>query len=125
VSAAKNVGVQAAKGKYIIILDSDDFFDEHFCTKAIDIFDSHKNIKNVTCYGRWFWKHDGFKIFHPEGGDLKNFLLYNASIGNSMYRREDFFQIGGYDEEMKQGYEDWEYFIRLHEKGGITYVIPE
>jgi hypothetical protein len=42
-----------------------------------------------------------------------------------MFRKSDWEMVGGYDEMMKQGFEDWEFYIRLLSHGGIAYVIPE
>ena len=42
-----------------------------------------------------------------------------------MFRKADWEMAGGYDEKMTNGFEDWEFFIRLHAQGGSTYVITE
>jgi hypothetical protein len=125
VSNAKNNGVKAASGKYILIHDSDDYFEPTFAEKAIEILRCRPEIKNVTCHARWFWNDKNFKIFIPEGGNIHRFLLFNASIGNSIFTKSRFLEINGFDENMEHGYEDWEFFIRLHKDGGDTYVIPE
>jgi glycosyltransferase involved in cell wall biosynthesis len=124
-AAARNRGIIAAKGKYILVLDSDDYFEPSFCRKAVTILDSNKNVKAVTCHARWFKNDNEYRIFKPTGGDLKEFLLWNATLSNSMFRKADWEKVNGYDEKMTSGFEDWEYYIRLHANGGKTYVIPE
>jgi hypothetical protein len=42
-----------------------------------------------------------------------------------MFRKSDWEKVSGYDESMKQGFEDWEFYIRLLSSGGFAYVIPE
>ena len=42
-----------------------------------------------------------------------------------MFRKSDWEKVGGYDESMKQGFEDWEFYIRLLSDGGNVFVIPE
>lgn len=32
--------------------------------------------------------------------------------------------IGGYDENMRKGHEDWEFFIRLLDENSLVYQIP-
>ncbi|WPY97910.1 glycosyltransferase family 2 protein [Christiangramia sp. OXR-203] len=124
-SAARNAGITAATGKYILVHDSDDYFESSFCNRAIEVLQKNENVKAVTCYARWFQSDEKFRIFKPSGGDLKDFLIQNATLSNSMFRKSDWRQAGGYDEKMIHGFEDWEFFIRLHMNGGKTHVIPE
>lgn len=124
-AAARNAGIEMTNGKYILTLDSDDYFEPEFCEKAVKIMEGSEGIKVVTCYARWFKENITSRIFKPEGGDLKKYLIKSRAIGNSLFRKKDWEAVGGYDEEMQYGWEDWEFFIRLHSDGGRTYVIPE
>ena len=124
-SAARNAGINSASGEFILVHDSDDYFESSFCEKAIKILQKNENINAVTCYARWFLNDRKYRIFKPSGGDIKDFLIQNATLSNSMFRKTDWEQAGGYDEKMINGFEDWEFFIRLHANGGETYVIPE
>ncbi|WP_298528033.1 glycosyltransferase [uncultured Christiangramia sp.] len=124
-SAARNTGIALANGEFILVHDSDDYFEPAFCTKAVEVFSRKNDVKAVTCYARWFQSDRQYRIFKPPGGDLKDFLIQNATLSNSMFRKKDWEEAGGYDEKMINGFEDWEFFIRLHANGGKTYVIPE
>lgn len=42
-----------------------------------------------------------------------------------MVRKHCWDEVGGYDVEMKNGYEDWEFYIRITQKGWWVHVIPE
>ncbi len=124
VSAARNKGIEAATGKYILILDSDDFFEVTFCEKAIQIFQNNPLIKIVTCYANWFSLNGNSVTFKPEGGKLENFLINNGAL-SVMFKKSDFLAVGGYDKNMVSGYEDWELYLRLLKNGGKAEVIPE
>jgi len=124
-STARNVGIKVSSGNYILVLDSDDYFEPEFCERAIKILYEKPNIKLVTCFARWFWSDKDFQVFKPAGGGLKKFLVNSVALGNSLFRKEEWKEIGGYDQQMKKGFEDWEFFIRLHKNCGETYVIPE
>tara|TARA_R100000935_G_scaffold16940_4_gene33448 strand:- start:9738 stop:10580 length:843 start_codon:yes stop_codon:yes gene_type:complete len=124
-SAARNAGIKQSKGDFILVLDSDDFFEPEFCSKAAAVLQNSEDIKIVTCYARRFNDGGIIDIFKPVGGTIENFLLYNAAIGNALYRKKDWEKIKGYDEKMVNGYEDWEFYIRLLAGGGEAYVINE
>lgn len=123
--AARNKGIEQATGKYLLILDSDDYFEKQFCSRAVEIMEKNEEVKIVSCNARWFINERNFQIYKPKGGSVENFLISNAAVGNSLIRRSEFIEFGGYDEDLKSGFEDWEFFIRLLSKGGYCHVIPE
>lgn len=124
-AAARNNGIKVANGEFILTLDSDDYFDPEFCSKAVEILENKSNVRIVTCFAQRFQDKRQLGILRPAPGCLKDFLKYNHALGTALFRREDWLKCGGYDEDMKTGYEDWEFYIRLLAEGGISEVIPE
>ncbi len=122
-SSARNHGIRYSSSEYILTHDADDKFDSSFVEKAVSVMDNDKEVGGVTCYLKAF----GQKRFRwkPLGGDVKNFLYRQESCASAMIRREAWEKAGGYDENMKSGYEDWEFWIRLTSLGYRVHVIKE
>ncbi len=124
-STARNKGIQAAGGDYILILDSDDYFKPAFVAKAIEVLHQKPSVKFVSSYVQRFHENTMGPLVKMEGGTLEAYLFRNASVGNGLFRKKELLEIGGYDQEMRDGYEDWELMIRVLNNGGETFVIPE
>jgi len=124
-SSARNYGIEKAKGDYILILDSDDKFNTTFIDKAVKVLDENEKIGIVSCWGIRFTDNDYYGEFKPDGKNLDDFLFKNAAIGNSLIRKKSWSAVNGYDEAMKKGYEDWEFYIRVSKAGWETKIIEE
>ena len=124
-STARNVGIREAKGEYILVLDSDDFFEETFCEKAIKILSNDKEVKLVSCYAVLLYEDGKSSVYKHHGGNIENFLFENNAMGSALFKKKDWENCGNYDENMKDGFEDWEFYIRLLKNGGNAFIISE
>lgn len=89
---------------------------------AIDTFDKNPSIKLVYCQGFFFGDTVGLWDLRYSG--YKNLLLRNAIFSSAFFRKSDYVRIGGYDENMRKGHEDWDFYIRLLDGDGLVYQIP-
>ncbi|TXD49116.1 glycosyltransferase family 2 protein [Polaribacter sp. IC073] len=125
-AAGRNNGIKQAKGKYILVLDSDDFFESTFCNKAVNLIHNDLDIKIVTSYSNILYENSSkTEVYKPKGGDLSEILLNNSAMGSCMFRKRDWEIVEGYDESMREGFEDWEFYIRLLKENGKVEVIKD
>lgn len=124
-SSARNSGIQESIGEYILTLDADDKYDTTFIEKALVILKKSKKTGIVSSWVCRFSENNRFELIKPNGSILKDFLFSNAAIGTSLFRKECWANVGGYDEEMRSGYEDWEFYIRVCKAGWDVFIIQE
>ena len=124
-SSARNFGIEKSNAEYILTLDSDDKFEKTFISKALKVINDNPKIGIVSCWGKRFVGNTYYDIFKPNGKNIEDFLFQNAAIGNSMFRKKCWIEAGGYDENMKKGYEDWEFYLRISKLGWNTVIIQE
>ena len=122
-SAARNTGFRAARGKYVLTLDADDLIHPTLIEKAFWVLEMRPEIGFVSFWLKhfgdedWIWKPEKFNFYH--------LLFANSITTTSLVRKQAWEQSGGYDESMKLGYEDWDFWIRLAKNGWLGYQIPE
>ncbi|MCD4666766.1 glycosyltransferase [archaeon] len=134
-SMAMNLGFLLS-GKYVIRLDADD----ELLPEAVQILTNNleSNSKTVCAYS------DGFWIGHLQGWEWEEFSLVNPNnyvnpwikrefsfeellngmyLGHaSIFTRESFIQVGGYNPEYNSSGEDWDFALKLSEVGDIQRV---
>ena len=126
VSNARNTGINLATTNYILTLDADDYFEPTFIEKSVEILNNNSNTGIVGCYAKLL-KYDEAKpeIGKPLGGKARDFLIKNNGLASSMFRKECWEQVSGYDENMTNGYEDWEFWLSVLRNNWVMYIIPE
>ena len=121
-SAARNAGILAASGQFILTLDADDMIDRTFIEKAVPLFTTGVGI--VRAYQQNFGDDDTAYAL-PDVRTVYDILPRNAICCCSVFRRDLWEKVGGFDENMKSGYEDWEFWIRILAKRKQVRTIPE
>lgn len=113
VSQARNEGINHTTSPYVLILDGDDNLEPTFIEKVGEMLRNDKSMVAASSWMKTFGVLDS--VVCPKGGDISSFLSHNACPATHIVRRGECEKIGGYDETMKSGFEDWEYFIHLLE----------
>lgn len=124
-SAARNIGISSAKGKFILPLDSDDYFEPDFIEKSVNILEKDSRVGLVTCHAHIIKDDNITGEIISVGGQARDMLIRNGVLANSLFRKKVWEDVSGYDEKMVQGYEDWDFNISITQKGWQVYVIDE
>lgn len=125
-SAARNTGFSVSKANYILTIDSDDTLDPSFLEKAITVLEKDNTVAAVSSHCTIFVGNHKIIGYHkPKGGGVSNFLFDNNSVSFALIRKGVWQSVGGYDENMKNGFEDWEFWIAVTKKGFKVHTIPD
>lgn len=122
-SAARNDGIREASGKYILPLDSDDIIAPTFVEKCVQKFKENDNLTLVRTQIELFGKKSGTIVFAPYS--LPTLLARNLMVATSMFKKEDWEKVGGYDTALNTCFEDWEFWINLLKDGGAVETVDE
>ncbi len=123
VSFARNFGIKNSKGKYILPVDADDKIAPLYIEKAVEVLEKKENIKLVYCNARLFGAAN--KDWMLPEFSLKNILIENIIFCSALFRRKDYDQTNGYNEQMVEGFEDWDFWLDLLKNGGEVVKLPE
>lgn len=119
--AARNAGFAAATGDFFLPLDADDWLE----ADAIEELLSALKENPGAAFAYSHLKLEG----EASGLLVKSYNFFEQLFLNQMpycllLPRSVVNAVGGYDESMRKGYEDWEFNIRLGARGFFGHVVP-
>jgi glycosyltransferase involved in cell wall biosynthesis len=122
---ARNHGISLAQGRYILPLDSDNKIRPNYITKAIKILDQQPEVGVVYGNFDFFGGVTGIKEV-PEF-DINLIVRGNYIDACAVFRKTVWEDAGGYDDKIPEqlGYEDWDFWLSVAEKGWQFYHIDE
>ncbi len=108
-AGARNRGFAEASGRFVLPLDCDDWIESDFVVRAMALIENDENafvFPWIAAFGEFEAELE--KRWNLAQQLVANQLPYCMLVPKALWAR-----VGGYDETMRLGYEDWEFNIRL------------
>lgn len=122
-AAARNTGMAEARTPLVLQLDADDLIDPTFLEKAVWALGCHPEWAFVNAWVVAF----GAKTYTWRLGfeRREDFLSENQTVSIALVRRAIDRAVGGHDESIRGGLEDWDYWLKMANAGHWGGTIPE
>ncbi|AFY71825.1 glycosyl transferase family 2 [Thalassoporum mexicanum PCC 7367] len=114
---ARNTGIAAAQGRYILPLDADNKIRPIYITRGIEVLDQFPAVGIV--YGDVAYFGDQNLVWALPDFDLDRLMLGNFIDACAVFRKQVWQDCGGYDQQMpdRLGYEDWDFWLGAAAQG--------
>ena len=132
VGAARNAAIKAARGRYVVIMDDDNYA----APRQLELFVTAMRTGRfdaLTCVAIHFapehqpGQTEGIKhLYLPLGTGVSANLTGNYfGDANGIFRKESLAAVGGFSEDYGLSWEDYELFMKLAVAGHRLGVVPE
>lgn len=121
--AARNAGIAAARAPLVVTLDADDMLAPSYVERLAEALGDDPTIAFAHCWAELVG--DVHMIWATRPYNPYQLLLSNSVVGCVMLRTSAWEAVGGYDESMRSGNEDWDLWIRLSAAGFSSVQVRE
>jgi glycosyltransferase involved in cell wall biosynthesis len=122
--SARNVGLMNARGRAFLPLDADDWIEDTYIEKTLPL------LEDVVCVG--LQEHGTRNGTYTPGCelDMKELTVEAERASNrlfycSLFRTSLLREVGGYNGRMIHGYEDWDLWVDLMQRGARMAWVDE
>ncbi|SEJ11926.1 Glycosyltransferase involved in cell wall bisynthesis [Cyclobacterium xiamenense] len=123
VARARNTGIRAAQGEFVLPLDGDDTVSDAYIAEAVSVLQQRPEVKVVYCRAVKF-SEAGEKAWKLKPFSLRALARDNMIFVAALLRKSDADAVGGFSEDMHMGREDWEFWIKILKNGGEVVQLP-
>lgn len=120
---ARNTGIAAARGSYILALDADDKIGPGYLEQAVARLDAKPALGIVYCKAEYFGDKSGPWELPPYR--FPEILIGNVIFNAGVFRRADWESVGGYNPNMHEGWEDFDFWLALIGLGREVQQLPD
>jgi glycosyltransferase involved in cell wall biosynthesis len=122
-AAARNTAFRNSQGRFVCLLDSDDLIEPTYLETCAWFLESNPEFAFCNSWSVVFGEERYLWTTGFETG--KAHLKVNSGPPISVVRREAFERCGGFDEAIRYGHEDWDFWLRLAGRGYWGYTIRD
>ena len=122
-AAARNTGARECSGEYVVFLDADDLLDPRYLLLtcgALGRAEADVGYAYTQC--RYFGATEG--ITHFPAWDLERLVRWNFVHASALVRL-DLVRSHPFDERLRLGIEDWDFYLALAEDGVRGVLVDE
>lgn len=120
VSAARNAGIRMARSSMVLVLDGDDTLEAGYIENVSKLLCDDPTMVIASSWMHTFGALDA--IVCPTGGNIVPFLTHNCCPATHILRKSIYEQCDGYDETMRAGFEDWDFFLTMLETAPEAHI---
>jgi GT2 family glycosyltransferase len=141
-AVANNLGAEIARGRWLALLNTDAFPEPEWLEKILQAANKHPEFSFFSCrqiqsnqpdildgsgdeyhISGLAWRR--FYNYPAHNFGLKEEEVFSACAAASMYHRDDFLKVGGFDEDYFSYFEDVDLSFRLRLGGGRCLYVPQ
>lgn len=122
-SSARNTAIAAATGEFIMPLDADDKIAPTYVEKAVAAIQAHPGVGIVYCKAMKFGAEE--EPWQLPAYTLRELVIDNVIFSAGLYRKADWASVGGYNEKLRHGVEDYEFWVKLVNAGHDVLQLDE
>ncbi len=120
VSAARNAGINKTQSSMVLVLDGDDKLEAEYIENVSKLLWDNPHMVLASSWMHTFGVLDA--LVCPTGGNIVPFLSHNCCPATHILRKKFYEQCKGYDEAMRSGFEDWDFFLNMLETTPDAYI---
>lgn len=121
---ARNRGISAARGRYIVPLDADNRLRATMVDQVVGVLDQEPDVDIVYGDAQCFGESD--RKWDMGDFDFAKLIERNRIDACAGFRKALWERVGGYDEGMPvMGYEDWDFWLRCSVSGATFRYVRE
>ncbi len=130
-AAARNTAARAAHSDFVVILDSDDVYEQERLEAIAELATLRPDIDLISTDvvgeldGKALELESEIVRFPTDVESQRREILRHSFLTCPAIRRERLLSIGGYDEAFRYGGEDWDLWIRLIRSGSLAGLVNE